>query len=342
MAYSLGAMVRRIEGMTHMADETNTQTAAPTSEAKPKTVAEDMPARSMFATPADAAAALNRYSQELSDFGNGHAIIARGITTGENDELNFDPAVYTPDMRVMLATLTQRQEKGPSKVTAIVITPAPTLDAILAADGGRDWLQKIADKELNHVAVRPLRNPKEGESLDELSEKMPLTVAEYITSSRESSGGALETFNELARGVIDAIAKKSKPWAKARLTKPELKAAMASRAYASEYYPVLEDRGEGKESLFVMAMNFGKTVAAAKGLDPAIFDRWLSSRDQATLATKADEDENGDDFDLEALTFDDSKTEKAAAPAPAAEGQTVEQPAPAQGGGESAEQQPTA
>ena len=343
MAYSNRAMTHTRKGMTQMATDANNALAnapAATTEApKPKTVSEDMPSRSMYANATDASAALNRFSQELSDFGTGHAIIARGITSDESTgALNFDPAVYTADMRVMLATLTQRQDKGPSKVTAIVITPAPTLDAILAAPGGKEWLEKIADKELNHVAVRPLRNPKDGESLDELSEKMPLTVAEYITSSRETSSGALETFNDLARGLIDAIAKKNKLWAKARLTKPELKAAMASRAYALEYYSQLEDRGQTedgkpKESFFVMAMNYGKQVATAKGLDPAIFDRWLSTRDQATLATKS-EDDGDDDFDLESLTFDDGKKADAAtesAPVPAAE---VEQAAPAPTTGE--------
>jgi hypothetical protein len=298
-----------------MATNPATVAAATPAAAKPKTVLEDMAARRMFDSPTDALAYLNSLGTELSDF-NEQTFVTKGIESGEDGSLNFDPAVYTSDMRVMVATLSQRVSGGPSKIAAIVITPAPTLDAILASPVGKDWLAKIADKELNHVAVRPLRNPKEGDSLDLLAEQMPTTLEGYVTTTREG-GGILETFNDLARGLIDSFAKQSKQWNKARLTKPELKAAMSSRAYAAEYYPTLEDRGEGKPSMFVMALNFGKKVATEKGLDPAIFDRWLSTRDATTLTGK-ESDEDGDDFDIDALAFAEPEA-KAATPATAAE-----------------------
>lgn len=292
-----------------MTTEANTNTAA---DAKVKTVADDMDSRRMFDTPAEAAAYLNQMGETLSDFGN-QPFVLKGITTDEHG-INFDPAVYTDDMRVMVTVLTQRVKEGPNKVQAIVVTPAPKLDAILANSIGREWLSKIVDTQLNHVAVRPLRALKDGESLDIKSGEMPLTLDGYVTSNREG-GGILETYNELARGIIDAIAKKSKLWAKARLTKSELKSAMASRAYAAEYYPTLEDRGEGKESLFVMALTFAKQVAAAKGLDPAIFDRWLATRDETKLTAKDEGEEGEDDFDLDSLTFAEPEAKAEAAPA---------------------------
>lgn len=308
--HTLGLASTMLCSMADPAAEVPAAGAATPAAPKPKTVLEDVDSRRMFDTPADASNYLNSLVATISDFG-AQKLVARGVSQDDEGTLVFDPAIYDDSMRVMIAVLTQRVTGGTSKVQAIVITPAPKLDAILASDAGREWLSKIADKELNHVAVRPLRNPKDGDDLDLLAEQMPLTLAAYVTSSRES-GGILETFNELARGLIDAFAKQSKPWSKARLTKPELKSAMASRAYAAEYYPTLEDRGEGKESLFVMALRFGKNVATAKGLDPAIFDRWLSTRDETKLTGKEGEDES-DDFDLDSLTF--AEPTPAAAPA---------------------------
>lgn len=299
-----------------------TEATAAASTPKPKTVLEDMDSRRMFDTPELAAQYLNQMGETLSDFAS-----APMVLKGVDAEGNFDPSIYTDSMRVMVAVLTQRVKDAPSKVQAIVVTPAPTLDSILANPLGKDWLQKIVDKELNHVAVRPLRAPKDGDTLDTLAEQMPTTLEGYVSSQREG-GGILETYNELARGIIDAIAKKSKPWQKARLTKPELKSAMASKAYAAEYYPTLEDRGEGKESLFVMALNFAKQVAVSKSLDPAIFDKWLTTRDEATLVSKSDDSDDDGDFDLDSLTFAEPEQKPAEADA-AAEVQTESEQATA-------------
>jgi hypothetical protein len=294
--------------------------AADTTQAdKVKSVAEDMPARRMFADTTAAIAYLNTQSESLPDFSE-QTIIAKGVSAAEDGSLLFDPTVYTEHMRVMVAVLTQRVHNDKNKVQAIVITPVPTVESILAGGpAAMAWVEKTLDKELNHVAVRPLRKPKEGSDLNELSEQMPTTLEGYITSSRETAGGAIETFNDLARGLIDSLAKKNRAWSRARLTKQELKAAMASRAFAADTYPALEDRGEGKESLFVMALNFGIQVATSKGLSVEIFERWLLQRDETKLTTGAD-DEDEEDIDLDSLTFVEkapAKTE--AAPAAAAE-----------------------
>lgn len=296
-------------------------TPAP-APAKAKTVLDDMDSRRMFKSPEDAAAYLNKLDEDIPGFGTNNFVL-RGITPNtDTGALDFDPKFYDDLSRVMVSVLTNRVKGGPTKVNAIVVTPVPTIEAILADEAAMQWLTKIIDKELNHVAVRGLRDPKDGLTIDEITDAMPVTLADFITSSR-GDGGALDVFNELAKGIIDAIAKQNKAWSKMRLTKGELRSAMASRAYAAEYYPTLEDRGEGKESLFVMALQFGKKVAVAKGMDPAIFDRWLSTRDEAKLAAQKDDDDDSDEVDFDSLTFEEPKTTTAPTPAVAADTTTA-------------------
>lgn len=275
-----------------------TQPSSPDSpDSKAKTVIEGMDSRRMFDNVTDAAAYLNKCAESFADFDK-HPQVLRGILQEGDSAGDFDPAVYTDSTRVMVAVLANRGEKGkPSTVKAIVVTPAPKIDAILADSAGRAWLDKIIDKELNHVAVRQLRTADDVESV---ADQMPLSLADYISSARESSGGIMETFNTLFRGIIASVAQKSPNWAKARLTKNELKKAMESSAYAKEYYPTLEDRGD-KPSLFVMAMQLGEREAKKQGLDPAIFAKWTDTRDQKSLAA-ANADES-DDFDLDSLAF---------------------------------------
>lgn len=266
-----------------------------------KTVAADMASRRVFDSPEAAAEYLTACATNLSDFGN-FPFAAPGV----DSEGNFDPAVYNSDTEVMVATL-----KNKSAVKAIVVAPAPTLDALLAREDGRAWVQKIIHKELNHVAVRALR---EAEDISTVIDQIPTTVDGFISSGREGGAGILEAFNELYKPINAVLSHKVPVWAKARLIKAELRKCMESRGYALESYPALEDRGEGKDSLFVTAINIGINGATKKGLDPTIFERWLATRNAKAFTAEEMEE---DDLDLDSLT--DSLMTEAATTAPTTE-----------------------
>lgn len=292
--------------------------AAPTTNGtkKAETVAESMDQRQTFNTVEDAANYLNLCAEKFSDFDTVAPLVARGM----DEEGNFDPEVYTPGMRVLVAVLKNRvkDEKGnalPSTVKAIVVSPIPSRELILSNAAATSWLDSVLDKELNHIAVRALR------AADDVllaADQIPMTLESFITSQRET-GGIMETFDNLYKAIIAAIGARSPAWLKARLIKTELKKAMESKAYASEYYPALEDRGD-KPSLFAMAIQFGARIAKEKGMAPDVFDKWLATRDAKTLKQTSEADE---DFDL-----DDLELQEEAAPATPATEATVEAPAP--------------
>lgn len=282
--------------------------ATPAPAPKAETVAESMDQRRTFDTVDEAVAYLNLCSTKFIDFETAAPLVTRGM----DEEGNFDPAVYTPDMRVLVAVLKNRvrDDKGnalPSTVKAIIVAPIPSLDALIASEAGKSWLDSIVDKELNHIAVRALR---QADDVTLVADQIPQTLESYITSQRET-GGIMETFDNLFKPIIAALAAKSPAWSKARLIKTELKKAMESQAYAAEYYPALEDRGD-KPSMFVMALQFGAKIAKDKGLDPAIFDKWLATRDAKTLkaTTEGDDDFELDDIEIpvEAPAADAAKT----------------------------------
>lgn len=281
--------------------DTTTQTVVTPPEAapKPKTVVDDMESRRVFSSNEQgtatehATAYLARCMAEYADF-ESYPVAAPGLD-GETGE--FDPEIYTDGMNVGVAVLTQRGEgAGLSTVKAIVIYPSPSLEMVLASDEGRDWLStRVMDKELNHIAVRQLRK---AEQIGDVVDQMPRTLDDYITSNRES-GGIMQAFEDLWKGVKKTLGLKFRPWALANLSKKEMRRGMESRSYALENYPKLEDRGEGKESLFVLAAQLGKLQATKGAMDPAIFDRWLSTRNEKEIET-ADEDEEISLDDLEA------------------------------------------
>lgn len=311
---------------------------------KVKTVIDDMDQRRLFDTTEEATAYIEKCQAEYPDFGS-YPVAAVGLT----EDGDFDPEVYTDEMRVAVSVLTKRGD-GPNSTTVhcLVIFPAPKLSAILGIDeaaelanaAGAEWLIGIMEKELNHVAVRQLRKAENAQEIAEAVESMPTTVQDYITSGRESTSGILETFNQLWQIIKKGVGAKSKPFALANLSKKELRKAMESASYAATVYPQLETRQNKKgepESLFVLAATFGQLLAKQESLDTTIFDRMLSQRDEKEIDVAEDEE----DFDLEAMAAAIVKKEAATpateggeAPAPEAAAETAE--------GEGDESAPTA
>lgn len=268
-----------------------TDSTAPAKAPKAKTVLDDMAARSLFASVADASAYLNRCNDTLSDFGS-----TPFASVGIDDEGNFDPAIYTDGMQVMVSTLRKKGKAGQEgTIKAVVVTAIPTLDSLLSDDAGTDWVKRIIEKELNHVAVRALRD---AEDITTVVDQMPTTREAYISSARDAGGGIMAAFDEMYKDILSVMSKNSKVWEKTKLSKNELKKGLESAGYALEYYSQLEDRGEGKDSLFKVALQMAIIGAKKKGFDPTIYERWMSTRDAKTF-NAADEDE--DDFDFDSL-----------------------------------------
>lgn len=212
-------------------------------------------------------------------------------------------------MRVAVSVLTKRGD-GPNSTTVhcIVIYPAPSLAAILGLpDGvelanaqGLEWLTAIMEKELNHVAVRQLRKAEDAQAIADAIETMPTSVADYVTSGRESGSGIIETYNTLWQIIKKGIGTKIKQFALRNLSKKELRKAMESASYAETVYGDLEKRRNKKgeqESAFVKAAELGQLLAKANSLDTTIFDRMIANRDETVIDVADDED----DFDLEAM-----------------------------------------
>jgi hypothetical protein len=229
---------------------------------------------------------LNASGSTFTDFGD-YPLAAPGI----DDEGNFDSDVYTDEMDVMVALL-----RNKSKVKCIVVAPVPTLDSILSDAAGTDWATKILHKEMNHVAVRALR---EADDVSTVVDQIPTTRLGYIESNR-GDGGILESFAELYKPVNATLSAKFPVWAKARLIKSELRKAFESKGYAQEFYAALEDyKGQ---SLFVVGLGLAIATAKRKGLDPTIFERWLATRDQKVYTPGEQQEADEDEFNVDSLT----------------------------------------
>lgn len=290
----------------------DTQTPATTTE-KAKTVADDMDNRRVFSDIDSAVQYLTESSKRFSDFG-AMTLAAPGM----DEEGNFDSEIYTDQMDVMVSLL-----RNKSKIKAIVVAPVPKVHVLLGIDSetynalenptGKAWLEKILHKEMNHVAVRALR---EAEDVSTVIDQMPVSIDGYLEPGRGDSG-AMESFNELYKQLLAALGSKVPAFAKARLIKSEFKKALENKGYAEAFYPVLEDfKGT---SLFEAALKLGLEAAKRKGLDPTIFQRWLDTRATKTY-TAGNESDEDEEFSLDLDAMSDSMLAEDAAETTAADG----------------------
>ena len=300
----------------------NTEATATTTAAakKPKSVNADMPVRSVFASPELASPFLIRMATELPDFGK-YPFVGVGIDA----EGNFDAEVYTDSMDVYVVVMKTRQGEKDNRgdpVQAIIVHPGPKLESVLESDTGTTWLEKIAQKEIGLVALRPIRG--ELNPVNKIAE-MPTTLEAFISGNRESSG-ITEAYEKLWQKINATLSAISKPWARRAFKKAPLKQAMESAALAIELYPECEDRparaNGASGSLFVIACEIGIKGCAGLGLDPTIFQRWIDNRDKAQIEDTEEDAALFDDLDaLAATMLAEPKADEAA---PTTEGAAAE------------------
>jgi hypothetical protein len=277
-----------------MTDEAN-KTAAAAGAKAPSIVA--MESRRIFDSTDAAIEYLTGLGAKYHDFGR-----VPFVGTGIGEDGNFDPAVYVNGMRVMVSKLTNKgsKEKGTeTTMKAIVVAPVPSLELLMSTEGGPDFVNRVLATELNHIAVRQLRNA------DDVSTEIgsvPTTVDGYINTGNGEGASLLDAYNALWQNLNKALAAKIPAWARARFTKQELKKALESAAYAREIYSALEDRpakADGTSgSLFVAALVMLTSAAKRDALDSTLFERWATNRD-AAMFDPASETEI--DFDMDEL-----------------------------------------
>lgn len=270
---------------------------------------EDAPQRVIFPSLDDSLEYVGKLSELIA--GSDVQLSIYSLTIDENGDAAPNPDQAWPQgadgkpHEAMVAKL-NRQE-GPQgdrrNVTkAIIVHPVPTLDQLLADDSGREMVESVIEKELNHRTFRPIRT---ADNIKAMLAEMPVSIEQFTTSSRESTGGLLATFNELYKGILDFMRTKLDRVRRARLTKEELRKCLENAAYATHYYAPLEEAGDFET--FLAAMN---SIAERESMDTTLIAQWAAERKNQSFDA---DDEDGDTLDvadlMAGLTGDDSEEE---------------------------------
>lgn len=190
--------------------------------------------------------------------------------TGDIDESKYD------GMQAMVAIVGARVDTGAKRlngIKGIVLLPVPTLESYLSSDAGKDWLEKIAEKESAHVSFRPFRDAASVEEFMSGVDRVPNSVEAFATESARAGGVNTETFDTVWKSLRTQLAKEKPALAKLLPQKPEVIKAIRSKAHAQEAYPELE----GIRAFEWLA---NLVVAAAGKMDTSDITKWIAGRDE--------------------------------------------------------------
>lgn len=267
-----------------------TESAAPTpapnrvlealfDEAKVKAIKEVMKDREVFESLEAAGKKLEAAAGKTENF-YGLPIGIKG--TGEDGSV--DESIYE-GQRVALAYVGAKKEKA-TGIKAIVMYPVASIEQFLDSTEGRDFLDKIAVKEMSLVAFR---NFREASTLYEFVNGVnaaPANAAEYATESKR--GLDTDAFDALWLGFKATVKDKMPAIHDLLPPKKMFLDALRSKAYAES-----EDNTKALEAkgLFVkfgqVLVSTGKTNKDEKGnpapLDTSAIESWLEMRNELTL-----------------------------------------------------------
>lgn len=297
----------------------NTELVILTDADKLDSISKSIRNRKVFDTAADAVAYLSKGGDATKEgeapkegeddsrapfYGLPLAVKGMNDENGDIDESTYD------GNRAVVATVGARTKDAKGKalvgVKGIVMFAIPTLDAILASDKGREWLDKIVTKEASHVAFRTVRDATTTREFVDGVAAMPGDVEAFVTAhSRGGDGLDTETFDALWNSFRKNLGTKSPALAKLLPGKAEVLNAIRSKAYAVENHGELEAKGVFERtglSLINAAQN--NTVKGEPSPLPTdALESWLADRDTFVFPTKAAPEKDFSVLDSMSLDF---------------------------------------
>lgn len=242
--------------------------------------------RKTYANLADALAALTTADGATDHFyGLPVGIVGYDTTSDE-----VDSAIYE-GMSAVLGWVGSKGDEAKGKasgVKAIVLYPMPTVESFLASDKGKEWIAKVAEKEVGLVAFRNFRDAATLEEFQAGIAKTPKTVDEYVAEhARGAAGVDTETFDATWPGLRIYLKNKQPLLHKALPTKPEVIKAIRSAAYAVAEYPKLEEAGVfvrlAQTCIGAAKSNVDEKTKVANPLPTDSIESWIANRDSVTI-----------------------------------------------------------
>lgn len=160
--------------------------------------------------------------------------------------------------------ISQRTEAGKNETVAVVAAAVPTLDMILSAEGGRDFVDDLVNSALMTKIANAAR-PRPGQTGVPI---LPRTLADFMEGGRRES---IKGFTEIAPLFVKRLKAKGMK----NINPAMLRECIQSTAIAKQYFPNVSQEN------WIRLANGVVQLGEAKKLDMSVVKHWIETRDEA-------------------------------------------------------------
>lgn len=207
------------------------------------------------------------------------------VIKGTKDDGSIDESIYA-GQRASLSYVGAKLAKA-TGIKGIVILPIPQLDAFVASDTGKAFLDKVAIKEMHHVAFRQFRDASTLYEFESGVGGVPSNAEDYATESRR--GVDTDTFDTMWNGFRTMLKSKMPALHDLLPNKKDFLDSLRSKSFAlsnPETTKPLEDGGwfvKLGQMLVKTAENWKDDKGVATPLETDTLKSWIAGRDELTL-----------------------------------------------------------
>lgn len=184
------------------------------------------------------------------------------------------------------------------KLTYVILALTPKFEEVLQSKEGLAYLQK----SYIGAVLKKIRDNVRNAITDKREYILPTSIADFLTSSRQSSGASEEFRKEISEFVKLIIEKFGKKYAYAKpmMTIKNMILACENEAFAKSIYPFLIAKAEdgSEQTIIHRKLEQIKNKFASENKNTSEVERMLNTRLTAEFNNEVENDENDDLGDL--------------------------------------------
>lgn len=205
--------------------------------------------------------------------------------------------------RICVATLgTRDKDTKVNGLKAVTIFPIPGIEDFLSTPEAAEFVKKLVEREAADVIFGNLRSAESIVQLQTAFNGIPVTVAEIITTSRESSGIDTDAFDVMWTPFRTGVLKVKQPTLEKMLPqKPEVIKAIRSASYAlaNPKLRAIEEKGlfvKIAAAMVAMGPSMQDKTGKSTPVDTSIIQDWIDDRANQHISFKEDVAPTADDL----------------------------------------------
>lgn len=157
------------------------------------------------------------------------------------------------------------EDGNKTEIVGVCFYAAPAFETVLADEKGREYVKDALFAAFSQKMANSIRPTRDG-----VLGKKPFALADFI--ERKTRGDSFKAFNDLSKELVETLRRMGLR----SINRAILRQCLSNTAIAESQYPAM------KQEIWQAILDMCIAEATKAKLDPAIFENWKATRDNAS------------------------------------------------------------